>query len=165
MELPTEETSSRRGGIKNFFKSVEKPATQPNLVIKTSLETMAVKAEIKIALKAVESNWSYRSLDNFSKFLADLAPDSQILQKVKMKSRKLSYTISHGLGPHFHDILLKDLMNAPCFTLGLDSATTKHLGLSKSLDFKLRFFSERLGMVIVIFTILAVLYIIHFAGC
>jgi hypothetical protein len=97
--------------------------------------------------KAVEADWSYSSLDNISEFLVDIAPDSQILQKVQMKSSKLSYVVSHGLGPYFHEILVKDLEKAPSFTLGLHSATTKQLGLSKSLDFKVRFFSERFGMV------------------
>ena len=58
-----------------------------------------------------------------------------------------SYVVSHGLGPYYHEILVKDMKLAPSFTLGLDSATTKQLGLSKSLDFKVRYFSERFGMV------------------
>ena len=136
------------GGIKSFFKPMMRgPAVVPNPEKKMSLETKSNRAVIKIALKAVQSNWSYNSLDTFPEFLADIAPDSQILQKIKLKSSKLSYVISHGLGPHFHDILMDDLKNAPCYTLGLDAATTKQLGLTKSLDFKLRFFSGRLGMV------------------
>ena len=136
-----------RKGIRNFFKPTEKAATLPPSEIKMNLDNKAMKAEIKLALKAVESDWSYSSLDDICDILVDIAPDSAILKKMKMKSSKLSYVISHGLGPHFHDILVKDLKNAPSFTLGLDSATTKQLGLSKSLDFKVRYFSERFGMV------------------
>ena len=136
-----------RRGIRDFFKQTEKPVDIPCPEIKMNLENKAVRAEIKLALKAVESDWSYNSLDNISEFLVDVAPDSNILKKIKMKSSKLSYVISHGLGPHFHEILVKDLKKAPSFTLGLDSATTKQLGLTKSLDFKVRYFSDRHGMV------------------
>ena len=134
-------------GIKDFFKSADKTTVFPPPEPKVSLENQALKAEIKIALKAIEADWSYNSLDNVGEFLADIAPDSKILQKIQMKSSKLSYVISHGLGPFFHSALVKDLQMAPSFTLGLDSATTKQGGLSKSLDFKVRYFSERFGMV------------------
>ena len=133
-------------GIKDFFKPVHRPVTVPTTV-KMNLDNKAVQAEIKLALKAVECDWSYNSMDDICEFLSDLAPDSSILKKMKMKSCKLSYMISHGLGPYFHDILVQDLRNAPSFTLGLDSATTKQNGLTKSLDFKVRYFSERHGMV------------------
>ena len=139
---------SVRRGIQDYFKRSEEPVAEVACpALKMNLDNKAVKAEIKIALKAVEADWSYSSLDNISEFLVEIAPDSQILRKVQMKSSKLSYVISHGLGPYFHEILVKDLEQAPSFTLGLDSATTKQLGLSKSLDFKVRFFSERFGMV------------------
>ena len=134
-------------GIKNFFKPCDNRVAIPPSDLRMSLDSKAVCAEIRIALKAVESDWSYRSLDNMCEFLADLAPDSNILKKVQFKRSKLSYIISHGLGPHFHDLLVKDLKDAPSFTLGLDSATTKQGGLTKSLDFKVRYFSARHGMV------------------
>ena len=148
-EIPAGETSrSGRRGIQDYFsKTKESVAVIACPALKMNLESMAVRAEIKIALKAVEADWSYNSLDNISEFLVDIAPDSKILQNIKMKSSKLSYVVSHGLGPYYHDILVKDMKLAPSFTLGLDSATTKQLGLSKSLDFKVRYFSERFGMV------------------
>ena len=139
-----EECQARKQVISNFFKPVQKNMDIP-AEVRMNLENKAVRAEIKIALKAVDADWSYNSLDDICDVLIDIAPDSNILKK--MKSSKLSYVISHGLGPHFKEILLDDLGRAPCFTLGLDSATTKQLGLSKSLDFKVRFFSERSGMV------------------
>ena len=46
-----------------------------------SLENQAVKAGIKIALKAIEADWSFKSLDNICEVLVDIAPDSKILQK------------------------------------------------------------------------------------
>ena len=140
-------SESGRKGIKKNFKPVEKADTIPPTEIKMNLDNKAVRAEIMLAMKAVESDWSYSSLDDLCELLVDIAPDSAILKKMKMKSSKLSYVVSHGLGPHFHEILVKDLKTAPSFTLGLDSATTKQLGLSKSLDFKVRYFSERFGMV------------------
>ena len=134
-------------GIMDFFKSVEKTTGISPPEPRMSLENQAVKAGIKIALKAIEADWSYKSLDNICEVLVDIAPDSKILQKIKMKSKKLSYVVSHGLGPFFHNLLVEDLQKAHSFTLGLDSATTKQHGLSKSLDFKVRYFSERYGMV------------------
>ena len=148
-EMTAGETRDGRRGIQDYFSKTKEPpvAVVSCLAPKLNLENMAVRAEIRIALKAVEADWSYNSLDDISEFLMDIAPDSKILQKIHMKSSKLSYVVSHGLGPYFHNILVKDMKLAPSFTLGLDSATTKQLGLSKSLDFKVRYFSERFGMV------------------
>jgi hypothetical protein len=129
-----------------------------------NLENQAVRGEIKVALKAVESDWSYSSCDDICELFVDIAPDSQILKKMKMKSSKLSYVISHGLGPYFHDLLVKDLKQAPSFTLGLDSATTKQLGLTKSLDFKVRYYSDRFGKVRFVFTFGSLFYV-HNLGC
>ena len=145
-------SGGEKKGIMDFFKSVEKTSGIPPPEPRMSLENQAVKAGIKIALKAIKADWSYKSLDNICEVLVDIAPDSRILQKLKMKSRKLSYVVSHGLGPFFHNLLVKDLQKAHSFTLGLDSATTKQLGLSKSLDFKVRYFSERYGMVSIKYT-------------
>ena len=55
-----------------------------------NLDNKAVSAEIKIGLKAVESDWSYNSLDNMCEFLVDIAPDSKILKKLHFKRNKLS---------------------------------------------------------------------------
>ena len=140
-------SNSEKRGIKSFFKPCEKRVDIVPSDLRMNLENQAVSAEIKIGLKAVESDWSYNSLDNMCEFLVDIAPDSKILKKLHFKRNKLSYLISHGLGPHFHEALVKDLKDAPTFTLGLDSATTKQLGLTKSLDFKVRYFSARHGMV------------------
>ena len=40
------------------------------------LDNKAMKAEIKLALNAVESDWSYSSLDDICDMLVDIAPDS-----------------------------------------------------------------------------------------
>ena len=50
---------------------------------KITLGNKAVRGEIKLALKAIESNWSYQSMGNICKVLCDIAPDSLILQKMK----------------------------------------------------------------------------------
>ena len=135
-------------GIQSFFVPLaSNNNSSEQIKEKVTLGDKAVKGEIKIALKAIEANWSYGSLNNICEVLCDIAPDSLILKKMQMKDRKLSYLISHGLGPHFRELLAKDVRSAPCYVLGLDSATSKQLGLSKCLDFKLRFFSERFNLV------------------
>jgi hypothetical protein len=143
-------TASRepRRGITSYFTRVIGPTAATEPPAKMTLTDKVVRAEAKIALKAVDANWAYNTMDDFAEVMSDAFPDSPILQKYQMKSRKLSYVVSNGLGPYFHEVTVEDLKNAPSFCLGLDSATTKQQGLTNTLDFKVRFFSKRLKQVV-----------------
>ena len=76
-------------------------------------------------MKGVESKWSFSSFDNIVECLQNCDPDSIIFKKLQLKRKKVSYVISHGLGPCFREDLIRDLKKAPGFVLGGDSYTFK----------------------------------------
>lgn len=71
------------------------PASLTRPVMTISDQT--TKAETILALKVVESNYSYQSCDNIFSILQAMDPDSKVFKKMSMGESKVSYTISHGL--------------------------------------------------------------------
>ena len=61
------------------------------------------KADIVLALKAVESQWSFACFDNLAEVLQVADPKSTVFSKLHMKRSKASMIVSHGLGPFFRD--------------------------------------------------------------
>ena len=61
---------------------------------------------------------------------------------MQLGADKASYIVSHGLGPHFHNKLIRDIKNAETFVLGTDGSTFKVGGLSKHVDVVIRYWSE-----------------------
>ena len=81
---------------------------------------------------------------NTSQFLPELMqsmfPDSKIATGLSMRSRKLSYVISHGTGHHFTMELIKDVRKAKAFSLLFDESTTA--GVRKQCDLHFKYWSE-----------------------
>ena len=65
-----------------------------------------------------------------------------MFEKLKLHSSKVAYIVSHGLGPHYHQETMKDVRQAPAFTLGMDGATFKVNGVTKHVDLWVRHWSE-----------------------
>ena len=86
-------------------------------------------------------------MDGLSEIIRRGFNDLKIAEKFTLNHSKASYVVSHGLGPYLHSEIVQDINKAEVFTLGTDSATTKHLGLSKAMDIKIRYYSEKYGEV------------------
>ena len=84
----------------------------------------------------------------FFKVLRVCDPDSDIIKQIRLGSTKASYVVSHGLGPHFHDEIIKDIIASLGYVLGIDASTFKMGGLSKHVDLVIRFWSEKYGQVV-----------------
>ncbi len=54
-------------------------------------------------------------------------PDSKIARKFSIHHSKMSYVISHGLGPYFCDQLIKDIKNCERFVLYFDEQTRNNV--------------------------------------
>lgn len=118
--------------------------TGPRII---SMDDRVTKAETVLILKGVESQWTYSSFDNLADCLKKADPESKIFDKMKLKSAKASYVISHGLGPYFKSQIVSAVKAAPGYTLGTDSATFRHMGLSKHVDIVLQYWDEKDGQV------------------
>jgi len=73
-------------------------------------------------------------------------PDSKIAQQFNMQSKKLSYVISHGIGPYFHRDLVKQLKRCEKFVLCIDEQT--NVQNKKQLDLLVKFWSYDEGLVV-----------------
>jgi hypothetical protein len=73
-------------------------------------------------------------------------PDSKIAQEFSMQSRKTSYVLSHGLGPYFHQELVKSLKRSVKFVLCLDEQTNNQD--RKQLDLLVKYWCYDQGLAV-----------------
>lgn len=96
------------------------------------------KAEILWTLKSVKSNFSFSSCDNISELFSEMF-DCEISNGMKLCRTKMSYSISHGLGPFFQSELCKDVRNSGS-PYGLCFDETTSVQVIKQLDIYIRFY-------------------------
>ena len=125
------------------------PASLTRPVMTISDQT--TKAETILALKVVDSNYSYQSCDNIVSILQAMDPDSKVFKKMSMGESRVSYTISHGLLPYFKKKIVRAIQESPAYSLGTDAGTFKLHGLSKLVDIQIRFWDEGRGEVVDLF--------------
>ncbi|CAF2078953.1 unnamed protein product [Rotaria magnacalcarata] len=104
------------------------------------------QAEILWALKSVQNAFSYKNADDVGEVFRTMFPDSKIAQKFSIQHSKMSYSISHGLGPYFRDLLIKDIKNCERFVLCFDEETNNQN--KKQLDLYFRYWSSQKGLVV-----------------
>ncbi|CAF4493757.1 unnamed protein product, partial [Rotaria sp. Silwood2] len=88
----------------------------------------------------------YKDSDDVGELLRTMFPDSKIAQKFSIQHSKMSYVISHGLGPYFRDLLIKDIKNCERFVLCFDERTNNQN--KKQLDVYFRYWSSQKGLVV-----------------
>ena len=138
-------SSANQKGILNFFtkSSASQVIVENNNNRNMTLNDKVSHAEIRILLQTVDKNYSLNSLDSLTETMKVAFPDSSIAAKISLGRHKGSYALTEAIGPYFLAETLRDIKNAEFYVLGLDTATTKHQGLSKGLDFKVRYYSEK----------------------
>jgi hypothetical protein len=88
-------------------------------------EDKVTNAEILWNMQVAKAGYSYNSCRNISDIFQKMFQDSAIASDVKLGPDKISYSISHGLGPYFHNALVKEIQGEkPYFTFCYDEATT-----------------------------------------
>ncbi|CAF1074423.1 unnamed protein product [Adineta steineri] len=126
--------------------SIDGSATRKPFVI-VEKEQRALTHDDKIT--RAECLWSMATAQlaisfNASQFLPEIFrsmfPDSQVATDYSLRSRKISYVISHGTGYYFTNELIKDVRKAYGFTLLFDETTIA--GVRKQLDIFFRYWSE-----------------------
>jgi hypothetical protein len=104
-----------------------------------SFSDQVTRAETLWAMNAARHGYSYLSCDESGDLFKKMFPDSNIAQQFKMERVKLSYVISHGLGPFFHRDLIRDIKQCDRFVLCFDEQ--KNHQNSKQLDLLLKYWS------------------------
>ncbi|CAF2834584.1 unnamed protein product [Rotaria sp. Silwood2] len=99
------------------------------------------RAETLWTMNAARQGYSYLSCDESDDLFRRMFPDSQIAQEFKMERTKLSYVVSHGLGPFFHRNLAEDIKQCERFVLCFDEQ--KNYQNNKQLDIFLKYWSMK----------------------
>jgi len=102
-----------------------------------SLEDQVIKAEILWSLNVAQKGFSYSSCNELNELFSLMFPDSAIATKFSIQSNKMSYVISHGLGPYFRKKMIDDVKKADKFVLIFDEQTNNQN--KKQLDMLLRY--------------------------
>jgi hypothetical protein len=99
---------------------------------KISFTDQVTRAETLWAINVTRHGFSYRSCDDIGDLFRNMFPDSQIAENYKMERNKLSYVISHGLGPFYHRELVQEIKQCERYVLCFDEQ--KNHQNSKPLD-------------------------------
>lgn len=95
------------------------------------------KAETLWAMKSAQQGFSYKSSDEIGDLFRTMFPDSKIAEKFSMQHSKLSYVISHGIGPYFRTQVIDEVKPCQKFVLCFDEQTNNQN--NKQLDLLLRY--------------------------
>ena len=98
-------------------------------------------AEIKWALKIVNSHFSFRSCSDINELFRSMFSDSRIAKSFKLSKTKFAYLINFGVGSYFKEVLRKELINAPVFSLLFDESMN-HILQNEQLDVHIRFWDD-----------------------
>lgn len=116
-----------------------------NLSFALTSDQLITRAEALWALKVAASDFSFGSCKDIAPLFQLMFESDQIASKMKLGDRKISYVISHGLGPYFQTETISDLKsainNGGYFTLSFDEATTAQI--KKQLDIHFRYWSPK----------------------
>ena len=129
----------RGGGVSRRKVAKHDSVPRPNLL---TLNDRVDYAETRLCLKMVESNWSFKSLENMQQVLISMDPASEILSKINVNRLKMSAMVGHGLFPHMKERLVLRIKrgweDGGFFVAGVDASTIRHLGIQKHIDINVR---------------------------
>ncbi|CAF1116233.1 unnamed protein product [Rotaria sordida] len=111
-----------------------------------NFDQQITKAETLWALTVARRGFTYNSCNNIGDVFRSMFPDSKIAEQFNMQSKKISYVISHGIGPYFHRYLIKQLKRCEKFVLCIDEQT--NVQNKKQLDLLVKFWSYDEGLVV-----------------
>ncbi|CAF1507253.1 unnamed protein product [Rotaria sp. Silwood1] len=111
-----------------------------------NFEDQVIKAEILWALNIAQRGFSYSSCNELNNMFSSMFPDSSIAAKFSIQSNKMSYVISHGLGPYFKKKIIDDVKKTDKFVLIFDEQTNNQN--KKQLDMWFRYWCNEKKLVV-----------------
>jgi hypothetical protein len=107
--------------------------------------TASRHAELKWILFCIKHNHSAKSTDGIGELFRSIF-QCEASKNFKLSRTKFRYILNEALGPHCHELLLKDMKNR-LFTLIFDETT--NVSSKKQLSIMVRYFSESLGKIVI----------------
>lgn len=103
-------------------------------------------AEILWIIHTTNENQSFYSSKNIQPLFETMFPDSNIAKKIELGANKISYSLTFGLGPYFHENLVLEIKKSDSFyVISFDEATTD--AKNKQIDLHVSFWNETIGRV------------------
>ncbi|KAG8192189.1 hypothetical protein JTE90_009953 [Oedothorax gibbosus] len=135
-------------GSSGFFCSRNEKTSKPrSLAVALTTDQLVTKAEAIWAMKVADANYSFKSCVNITSVFKLMFKNHPIVNGMQLSERKLSYVLSHGLGPYFLEELMCDIKASISFgnffSISFDETTTSQV--KKQLDIHVRFWNEKLG--------------------
>ena len=95
--------------------------------IQTTIDSLSikdnnVKAEIRLALESLMSNYSYNSCSSKSELFSAMFSDSDIAEKFSMEKTKCAYYVTHGIAPYFKIKFIESLQLLPFYSVSFDES-------------------------------------------
>ena len=109
-----------------------------NTFVSFSVEEEVIRAELYWLLKMVQSDFSFKSADNMVDMLRLLDKESKIFPRMTLGRQKCGYYMTHALYPFYLEALIKRILEASAYTLGVDGGSFKVRGLKKMIDIVIR---------------------------
>ena len=112
-------SSSATVNIQQLYKATNQSGDKGTL--KSFVVSSAViAAEIKWALKIVTWHFLFHSYLDINDLFLSMFSDSHISKSFKLSKTKCAYLINFGIAPYFKEVLRKEIVNAPVFSLLFD---------------------------------------------
>lgn len=135
------ESSSRSG--QHLSKST--PSTSRGVFDNFIIKDKITRAEILWCLQTVNNHESLRAAASSCSLFKIMFPDCEIAQSMNLQKTKISYVITHGLGPFFGNILKKTIQKCDHF-VGFDESINK-IAQRQQMDVNVRFWDVDLNRV------------------
>lgn len=124
----------------------------PTISVSFNAKQLVTRAEALWAMKVAVSNFSFSSCKDIVPLFQLMFEGDPIANNMQLGERKVSYIISHGLGPYFHDQTVQAIKAAVIsgttwFTLAFDECTTSQV--KKQLDIHIRYWNVTSNTVVV----------------
>ena len=107
-----------------------------------SMQDQICKAETLWGMKTAKEDFSFQDSDGVLQLFQRMYQESVVAQKMTMSHTKVSYVISHGLGPYLLQKTIDAILSSPdtYYTIHFDETTTSQI--KKQLDALVRYYSD-----------------------
>ena len=132
----------REKTLTNSFASLKATSESKHCEATLSMQNHICKVEILWAMKTAKGDFPFQASDGVPQLFQRIFPDCIVAQKMTMSHSKVSYVISHGLGPYVLQKTIDDILSLPdtYYTIHFDETTTSQI--KKQLDLLVRYCSD-----------------------
>ena len=106
------------------------------------MQDQICKAETLWTMKTAKEDFPFWVSDGVPQLFQRMFPDSAVAQKMTVSHTKVSYVISHGLGPYFLQKTIDNILSSPdtYYAIHFDETTTSQI--KKQLHVLVRYYSD-----------------------